>query len=72
MSARSAAQELEKKNATLIKQATASLSREGDLKQQLNVSKQQVRGRWLCGGRAGAGEMGARGSRAGGGRGHGS
>lgn len=44
VSARSAAQELEKKNATLIKQATASLSREGDLKQQLNVSKQQVRG----------------------------
>ncbi len=41
LAARGAAQELERKNVALIKQATASLSREGDLKQQLNASRQQ-------------------------------
>lgn len=40
--ARAAAQELEKKNSALIKQATMSLSRESELKQSLNVSKAQT------------------------------
>lgn len=39
LAARSAASDLEAKNTALIRQATASLSREGDLKQALNISR---------------------------------